>query len=799
MACPLNKWHTDIDRIRSEMFFKRILILAGILQIFCGISHAQLSSDRQRLIESREPGDSRPSVSDVERVNQYSTPPIYSEQETVFDEAPTGSAPPADQSGKSLSNQDGSSSVGDSRIFGYEMFSGSAESFSAVMEATPPPDYKLGPGDNVLVNVWGRVDMQLDLTIDRDGKVFIPKVGEVVGRGLTLDSFKERMDKAFSKSYSGYQLSVTLGKIRRIKIFIYGEVKRPGGYTTSSLSTLFNALYLAGGPSDTGSLRKIKHIRNNKVIREIDLYQFLLHGDNSQDAELSSGDVVFVPVVGPRVTISGEVKRSAAYEILGGEKLHDLIELAGGSTAEAFLEKVELDRISLDDSRIIKNIDLLNGYDPATDDMVTLRDGDIVKIPSLFDRRKNTVTITGQVKHPGRFGLTGSMRVSDLIDGGEQVLADAFLDRANLFRTWPDLSREILTVDISDILNGGDSTNYLLEELDSLVIYSQEQIKRDLKVSINGPVKSPGEYEYFQNMRLSDLIFLAGNPLKQSYLLRAEIARLNPGRPADMLYANLEAVLQNRGGETDILLHEDDIVYLREIPGWRVGENVTIEGEVEFPGKYSIIDEDERLTDLIERAGGCTSDAFIDGLVFVRGSISEHIERGELRAILASTEETLLDSLNRPIPKLNTDLDLGRVDRIIIDTKRLIRDENCPDNIVLRQGDYVFIPPVPSGIQVIGAVASSGTITFQKRKNARHYINEAGGFTNNANNKELRLVKANGRIFSGKKCFNRTVEPGDMVIVPYKLKRDNYWMRSTASVAGILASLATTILIIDRF
>jgi len=689
------------------------------------------------------------------------------------------------------------SSTGDLKMFGYNMFDGSAESFSPIMEATPPPDYKLGPGDNVLVNIWGRVDMQLELTIDREGKVFIPKVGEIIAWGLTMQEFKKRLRTSLSTYYTDYELSVSLGKIRRIKVFVYGEVKKPGGYTISSLSTLFSALHKAGGANENGSLRSIKHIRHNKVMDEIDLYRFLLTGDNTQNVELQSGDVVFVPVVGPKVSITGQAKRPAIYEVFGGERLSDLIELAGGSTAEAFLEMVDVDRISGDDNRILLTVDL-SGEQYDDDSNLILFDGDRVHVPSMFGLQKNTVTLAGHVKHPGSYELTDSMRVSDLIDCGEQLIRDSYTKRANLFRTWPDLTREIYAVNIDRIISGMDSDDYLLMDKDSLVVYSQRYIKRRMTVSISGAVKNPGTYEYFQGMRLTDLIFLGGNVLKQAYLLRAEIARVNPGKPADMIHVNLEEAIEKRDGLKDILLEEDDIVYVRSIPRYRIGQSVTIEGEIEFLGSYALTKENERLLDLFERCGGFTPDAFLEGMVFIRESIVKDVEKHQIKTILASTEATVLDSLNRPLPKLTGELDLSRVNRIVIDTKKLSRNSDSPDNVVLRNEDYIYIPHKPSGVQVLGAVASSGTISFEDDRKPRYFINEAGGYTTNANKSQVRLVKANGRIFSGGRALKKEIDLGDIIVVPYKMKKEKEWLRSAVSVAGIMASIATTVFVIDR-
>ncbi len=781
---------------------KKAIGLVLILVLGFSLANAQLTPDQEKLKEEflKQRQTSTDPVQPT-LIEQYKSPvelnnqtdDFYKPAEEIPQSAPIASETPNRQD---ITEEQ-------LKIFGYNLFDGTPESFSPVLEATPPPDYKLGPGDNVLVNIWGRVDMQLDLTIDREGKIFIPKVGEISAWGITLDQFKDLVGTRLSAIYSGYEFSVTLGKIRRIKVFVYGEVKRPGGYTTSSLATLFNALYLAGGPTETGSLRCIRHIRSSKIVAQIDLYRFLIDGDNSQDSKLESGDVIFVPVSGPLVKISGQVKRPAIYELAGNEKISDLIALAGGSTAEAFMEMVSVDRVGKEDSRIIADVDLsekLKASDLAAyskSDLV-LKDGDRLKVPSVYDLRKNTVKLMGNVKHPGVFGLTDSMKVSDLIDHGEQFRRDTYTKRANLFRTFPDQRREVYPVILDEILSGIDSTNYHLIDKDSLVIYSQNDIRRDMSVTISGAVKRPGTYEYFENMRLSDLIFLGGNPLKQSYLLQAEIARVVPGKPAELLHVNLDKILNGSDSSQDVLLAEDDIVFIRSIPRYRLSNNVTIEGEVMFPGVYEITKENERLTDLLKRCGGFTPDAFPRGLIYERPTIAEEVEKRQARTILASTEQTILDSLNRPIPKLDQTLDIKGANRVIINTEEALKKPGSSDDVVLERGDRIYIPARPVGVQVLGAVAFNGTVVFKKGEKINYFIKASGGFSTDADKGQTRLAKANGRIFAGGQAFGAKVEAGDMVIVPQKLKREKNWFKSTTTIAAIASSVLSAYLIVTR-
>jgi protein involved in polysaccharide export with SLBB domain len=508
-------------------------------------------------------------------------------------------------------------------------------------------------------------------------------------------------------------------------------------------------------------------------------------------------------VTGPLVSISGQVKRPAIYEMLGGEKVSDLIVLAGGTNAEAFMEKISIDRVGQDDNRVISDIDLSERLRQSDSTAfaradLALRDGDRVDVPSIFDLRENTVRIMGNVKHPGVFGLRDSMRVSDLIDHGQQIRDNSYLERANLFRIYPDLRREVYTVNIAEILAGVSSSDFLLMDRDSLVVYAQHDIKRNMTVTVFGAVKHPGMYSFYANMHLSDLVFLAGNPLKQTYLLQAEIARTRPGKPAEIIHANLEEALAARGTPSDVTLCEDDRIFIFTVPRYREDNTVSVEGEVMFPGTYALMMENERLSDVLARCGGFTPDAFKEGLVFMRGSITDDIEKRHVRSILASTEVTVLDSLNRPLPKLGQTVDVSAADRIIIDIDRALKDYDSPDNILLRRGDRIFVPAAPAGVQVLGAVAMNGTVIYKKNKLANYFIKSSGGFSRNADKGQTRLAKPDGRVFSGYRAFQTAIEPGDIIIVPQKVERHKSWLRLGTSAAAIASSLLTGMLIADR-
>jgi protein involved in polysaccharide export with SLBB domain len=687
--------------------------------------------------------------------------------------------------------------------FGYKMFNVTPSSFAPSEPTSVPPDYTLGPGDNVIVNLWGKVDLQLNLTVDREGKIFIPKAGDLTVVGLTLDQFEKKLKEKLSTIYSGFRMNVMMGKIRLIKVFVFGEVTNPGGYTISSLSTLFNALYEAGGPNQRGTLRNIKLIRNNQEIATIDIYDFLLKGYNKDDMKLASNDVIYVPVVGPSVKIRGEIKRPAIYELKGGERVLDLIELAGGTKPTSYLQRVMIDRIAGQDQRILLDVNLLD-QPKFEENNLELKDGDDISVFSIFDLIENFVWLDGKVKHSRAFQRNPGMRVWDLIGGGEQLQKDAYLLRADLIRTYPDERKEIIPVNLEKVLTGDSTENMVLRDKDRLVVYGYGDVNRKKFVNISGAVKKPDQYELYENMKLSDLIFLAGNPLKNAYLLRAEIAHLNPGKPADITYVNLQDLYTDSENfiikpdqKVDISLKEDDQVFIREIPEWSLQKIVSIEGKVMFPGKYALEQDKETLFHLLQRAGGLTPKAFPKGAVFVRPGIIQDVERKNVQDVVVSSQLLERDSLGNILPPVATPFNPNRLNRVIIDLPKTLKSSGGESDIVLQNGDSVYIPKIPSEVQVVGSVGSSSSIKFSDGKSVKYYIDRAGGYTRNSDKGQTRLISADGRVISGGSLSGREVELGDVIVVPQKVKRDRDWMKLMANTAGILSGVATTIFVIN--
>lgn len=676
--------------------------------------------------------------------------------------------------------------------FGLEIFANETEP-DAPIEIPNAADYVLGPGDNLLVYLWGRVERELNLTIDRQGKIHAPPIGEVVAWGQTLERFEQRLRSRFASVYSDFQMNVTLGKIRSIRVYVIGEVQRPGAYTLSSLTTTFNALYQAGGPSERGSMRAIKHLRAGKLIGEIDLYDLLVDGVNTTETRLKSGDAIFVPVVGAQVVVDGEVRRPAIYEALENETAAELLRFAGGASATGFSERIALTRIARNSEPQLIDLNLDNESAGYNGELVVV-DGDGLVVPSVYDVQRNFVSVAGMVKQPGRFERAEAMTLADVITIAQLRPDDVYRKRANLFRIHRDNRREVIEVSL-ERLEAGDPqlAGLKLQDRDSLHIYAMDEIEREKYVRIEGEVKNPGFYQLYDEMTAADLIFLAGSLKRAAFLSHAEIARTDSlGR------VNLTQIDLSSNEAERITLHEDDRLYIRQIPEWDLHRRVSVVGEVRFPGEYALVSRNETLWQLIQRSGGFTDVAFPQGLILERGSISSSIFRRNLERVVASSIELEEDSLGNIREVEQIDFDAQSLNRIILDMQKLVSSSGTEGDITLQAGDKIFVPQTPPGISVLGAVGASGTIKFESERKAKYYLDRAGGFTRQSDEGAVKLVKADGRVFSGSDAKKRIVQLGDAIIVPTEVRREKNFMGSLSSLVQVVSGLATSVFIITK-
>lgn len=653
-------------------------------------------------------------------------------------------------------------------------------------------DYIIGPGDNITIYLWGRVDKEIKLTFDREGKVFVPQVGEIIGWGLSVEEFTKLAKKKFRKVYTDFELTVSLGKIRSLQIYVTGEVNRPGAYSVSSLTSILNALFLAGGPNGNGTLRAIQLKRNGKLIVEMDLYELLLEGNSSTNIKLHAGDVIFVPTAGPQIAIRGEIKRPAIYEIKGDERVQDLLRLAGSPTPEAYLERLMLERVVDNDRWQVIDLNLKD-QDKQLESNIALYDGDKITVYSIFQAKKNIVAIFGHVKHRGYYERTDSIRVSDIVSQAQLRPYDVHFERADLFRRFPDFRVEIIPIDLTRALNKEAEYDFLLQDLDSLHIYSIQNVERKQYVFIEGQVRNPGTYPLYDSMTVGDLIFLAGSYTRQATLLRGTIARLDDQAEITLIDLDL-----TQDSAESIRLIEDDRIYIRAIPEWQLNPSVTMAGEIRFPGNYTLSSRNETLWQLLQRAGGFTARAFPEGLILKRPSIRADLDRVNISELIDKSVPVIVDSLGNVKKEEQFDFNLSSMDRIVIDMDKFMSSEGAEGDVTLRPGDNIFVPLTPSGISVMGAVGANGTINYKPDQNVRYYLESAGGFTKSANKGQTRLVLASGRVISGGGIQGKRVELGGIIVVPTKIRREGNTLKKISEAFGVLAGALTTVYVISK-
>jgi protein involved in polysaccharide export with SLBB domain len=615
----------------------------------------------------------------------------------------------------------------DLKQFGYDFFRQPPSTFAPADKIPVSPDYVIGPGDEIRVSLWGSIEGNFVSVVDRDGNINLPKVGTIYVAGLTFKELKEVLNKEFSKYFKNFEINVSMGQLKTIKVYVVGHAKAPGAYSVSSLSTLINALFEAGGPSKTGSMRDIQVKRNGKTIVHFDMYEFLLKGDKTKDIRLMPEDVIFIPPAGPLVAIAGSVKVPAIYELKDEKTVGDLIKLAGGLTEIAFKGRVQIERVIDNIRQIVFEADLESALN------YELKKGDIVKVFPIFPDK--------------RF------------------------------------------------------------------------------VRIYGAIQRPGEYGFKEGMTVSELIMMAGGFKYYAYTEKAELTRVTPtpqGPKTEKIIFSPEKALKG-DPEHNIKLQQDDYIFIRAVPEWELYKTVTIAGEVKFPGTYTI-KKGEKLSSLIERAGGFTDKAYLRGAVFIRPSVKEiqqrqidemidRLERellsmssasiaGALTAEEAKILQVETEQKRQFIQRLRQLRALGRMVVKIDEPEKL---KGTPFDIELEDGDYIYIPQKPATIQVIGSVFNQGAFIYDKNKTLSDYIELAGSYTQNADKKNVFVLKVDGSAVRPNKGlfglkwskslyrweYNLELEPGDTIVVPEKLVRIA-WLREIKDITEIIFHMAVT-------
>jgi protein involved in polysaccharide export with SLBB domain len=683
----------------------------------------------------------------------------------------------------------------DERNFGFSLFTNNDLTFEPSTNMATPKNYQLGPDDGLVIDIWGASQANYEQTISSDGNIIIPSVGPIFLNGLTIEEATRKVKRELGKIYSGLAqgntfVKVSLGTIRSIKVNIVGEVTLPGTYNLSSLASVFNAMYAAGGPSTNGSLRSIKIIRGNKTVADLDFYAFLLKGEQPNNMRLQDQDVIYVAPYINRVEIAGQVKRNKLFDVKPNETLKDLLYFAGGFTGKAYTQRIKIFRKTGKENRLL---------DIAFDQqaMINLQNGDSVHVDSVLSRYENRVIIRGAVMRPGVYAVDSVSTLKQLIKKADGLREDVFKTRVSVFRLRSDFTREVIPIDLVQLMNS--NLDFPLQREDSVSIPSISDLRERFTVTIEGEVARPGAYPFAVNTRVEDLVIEAGGLLESASMAHLEIARrikddksvTTNNLLAQTFQFAISKDLKLSDSATQFVLQPFDQVFIRRSPAYMPQLLVSIEGEVTFPGRYSITSRTERISDLIKRAGNITSEAYIKGASLVRQlSAGQKLREKALETVANMKDTTKSGVLHRA--KYNT---------IGIDLEKILNSPGSPNDLFLQQGDSLRILKQSQTVQVTGAVYNPNVIPFIEGMRLNRYISEAGGYTNEAVKSNVYVVYANGSVKKTTRYFmfrhHPRLEPGAEIMVPVKaVQKNRLSLAETMTISTALSSLALIVITI---
>ena len=686
------------------------------------------------------------------------------------------------------------------QVFGRNIFNTRNLTFEPSVNLATPANYRLGPGDEVIIDIWGASQNTIRQQISPEGTINIQKIGPVNLSGMTVSAANDYLKNALNKIYNGLNnttdptsdIRLTLGNIRTIQINVMGEVVQPGTYALSSFSTVFHALYRAGGVSDIGSLRNVQLVRNGKNIATIDVYEFIMKGNTQDDIRLQEGDVVIVPAYDVLVKISGKVKRPMRFEMKKDENLATLIKYAGGFEADAYTRSLRVVRQNGEEYEVntVKDIDY---------NIYKMRNGDVVTAEAILNRFTNKLEIRGAVYRPGIYQLSGKLNtIRELVHEAQGLTGDAFLNRAVLYRQREDLTSEVVQIDIRSIMNG-TSPNLALMKNDILYIPSIHDLEDRGNVTVYGEVAQPDSYPYADNMTLEDLIIQAGGLKEAASTVRIDVSRRikNPRSTADNdTIGQMYTFSLKDGfvidGQPGFILQPYDEVYVRRSPGYQAQQNVVIDGEILFGGNYAMTSREERLSDLVNKAGGPTNYAYLRGAKLTRvANASEKKRMGDvIRLMSRQLGEAMIDSLGIRVEDTFT---------VGIDLEKALSNPKSNADLVLREGDVISIPKNTNTVTINGAVMVPNTVSYMKGKNVDYYLNQAGGCSDNARKSKKFIVYMNGQVTKVKGSGKKQIEPGCEIIIPSKAKKKTNvgnllaYATSFSSIGMMIASIANLI------
>ena len=677
-------------------------------------------------------------------------------------------------------------------VYGRNIFNSRNLTFAPSQNLPTPVNYKLGPGDEVIIDIWGSNQVTYREYISPEGSINISSVGPIYINGMTIADAEKYLKKELSKIYAGMvgenptsEMKLTLGQIRTIQVNLMGEVAIPGTYTLSSFSNIFHALYRAGGIGKLGSLRNISLMRNGKKIANVDVYDFILKGKTMDATRLQEGDVIIVPPYDMLVDIQGNVKRPMYYEMKSGETVKNLIEYAGNFTGDAYTKNVRMTRQNGKEYQVytIDDIDY---------SVFKLMDGDVVSISAMLERYENKLEIKGAVYRPGIYQYSGQLNtVKQLVEKAEGVMGDAFLTRAVLHREREDLTKEVIQVDLKNILNG-TKPDIALQRNDELYIPSIHDLQDLGTITVLGEVARPGSFPFAENTTLEDIIIQAGGLRESASTVRVDVSRRIKNSKGTETLSQIGEMLTFSlkdgfviDGEPGFKLRPYDQIFVRRSPAYQPQINVSVDGEVLFGGTYALTQKTERVSDLVKKAGGLTPYAYVKG-----AKISRRINEEERRRM-----NTVLEMARTADAKDSIDvskLELGNIYYVGLDLEKALRNPGGDADIVLREGDRLIVPEYNNTVRISGDVMYPNTVSYIAGKKLSYYIEQAGDYSETAKKKRAYIVYMNGQVKKAKKHDKDLIQPGCEIVIPTKEEKKAN-LQNILSIATTSASLATMV------
>ena len=670
------------------------------------------------------------------------------------------------------------------KVFGRDIFNNRLLSFEPNMNLATPQNYVLGPGDQVVIDIYGASQRTMTLTVSPDGTVTVPGYGPVHVSGLSVASAKQKLRSSLGSRYASSNLDLTVGQTRTIMVNVMGEVRVPGTYTLSAFATVFHALYLAGGINDLGTLRNVKVFRQGRQVTVVDIYDYILNGRLGGNIRLMDNDVIQVGPYDCLVGITGNVKRPMFYEMRSNESVKTLLNYAGGFTGDAYQKNVRLTRKSGSHFSVFN----VNEFDMAT---FKVADGDAVEVDGILNRYETMVEVTGAVFRPGKFELGGAVTtVKQLVEHADGLTEDAFTAHAVLNRMKEDRTREVLSVDIKGIMEGTVADIPLRNE-DVLFIPTQTERVSERILTISGEVMAPGSYEYADNMTLEDFVLMAGGLTDAASTVKVDVSRrirdpksLKAGQEISKTYSFALKDGLVVDGTQGFVLEPYDVVQVRRSPGYLLPRNVTVEGEVAFEGDFTLEKKNQRLSDLIKMAGGVTDQAYVRGARLERMMTEDEKARMQAAIQLARQTAAGKDSIDLDMLSTAESYPVG------IHLDEALANPGDDADIVLREGDRLVVPEFNGTVKISGNVLYPITVAYKAGKNYKYYINQAGGFGQRAKKSKTYIVYQNG---TGSLAKKGKVEPGCELIVPNKPEHNPQNLLQWISLGTSFASLATMI------